>query len=297
MNNSIIFALLSVLLVTAACSETGKRKKTPEGYEYEIVRKGSSDTIPLNNYVFFNMDLVYQDSILQTSKYAPTTPVIKIVAEQKDYGYFNSLIRLLGKMHEGDSFHYYFPKDSFDQLPPGFENFTEPVVYRVGITNVMDEQEFEAWSDSMQVAHEAMRQVVRDRLPEVEAFVKSTFESYKKGELDPQIQSTSTGLRYIIHQQGDGPKPVEGESVKVQYYGILDSDATMFDNSFSRGTPHQFPIGQGQVIAGWDEGIAMFNKGTRATLFIPAPLGYGAAGSPPVIPENAALIFYVELEK
>lgn len=296
MNNRIIFALLSMVLF-AACSETGKRKKTPEGYEYEIVRKGSSDTIALNNYVFFNMDLVYKDSILQTSKYAPTTPVIKVVAEQKDYGYFNSLIKLLGKMHEGDSFHYYFPTDSFDQLPPGFENFTEPVVYRVGISDVMDEAAFEKWSDSMQVAHEAHRQAVRDRLPEVESFVKNTYEQYKRGDLDAQLQSTSTGLKYIIHQAGDGPKPVEGESIKVQYYGILESDATMFDNSFSRGNGHQFPIGQGQVIAGWDEGIALFNKGTRATLFIPPALGYGAAGSPPVIPENAGLIFYVELEK
>jgi FKBP-type peptidyl-prolyl cis-trans isomerase FkpA len=296
MNNRIIFALLGMLLLVA-CSETGKRKKTPEGYEYEVVRKGVSDTIALNSYVFFNMDLVYKDSILQTSKYAPTTPVIKVVAEQKDYGYFNSLIHLLGKMHEGDSFHYYFPTDSFDQLPPGFEAFTEPVVYRVGITDVMDEAAFQKWSDSMQVAHEANRQLVRDRLPEVEAFVKTTFDSYKKGELNAQLQTTSTGLKYIIHQAGDGPKPVEGESINVQYYGILESDATMFDNSFSRGTAHQFPIGQGQVIAGWDEGLALFNKGTRATLFIPPALGYGAAGSPPVIPENAGLIFYVELEK
>ena len=194
MNNRIILALLGLVLFVA-CTETGKRKKTPEGYEYEIVRKGSSDTIALNSYVFFNMDLVYKDSILQTSKYAPTTPVIKVVSEQKDYGYFNSLIHLLGKMHEGDSFHYYFPVDSFDQKPPGFDTFTQPVVYRVGITKVMDEATFEKWSDSMQVAHEAQRQVVRDRLPEVEAFVKSTYAAYKKGELDPQIQTTSTGLK------------------------------------------------------------------------------------------------------
>lgn len=296
MNNNIIYALLGLVLFVA-CSEEGKRKRTPEGYEYEVVRKGSSDTIGLNDYVFFNMDLVYKDSILQTSKYAPTPPVIKIVANQKDYGYFNSLINLLGEMHEGDSFHYYFPVDSFDQMPPGFDTFTQPVVYRVGIFKVMDEAAFETYSDSVQQAHEVQRQAVRDRLPEIQALTKANFDAYKAGELDAQIQTTSTGLRYIIHEVGDGPKPVEGETVKVQYYGMLDSDATMFDNSFARGTAHTFPIGQGQVIAGWDEGIAMLNKGSRATLFIPAALGYGAAGSPPVIPENAALIFYVELEK
>ena len=112
------------------------------------------------------------------------------------------------------------------------------------------------------------------------------------------MQTTTSGLRYIIHEAGEeGTKPAKGDQVSVHYYGMLDADAKMFDTSFKAGQPYQFPLGMGQVIPGWDEGIMLLNKGAKATLFIPASLGYGAAGSPPVIPENADLIFYVELEK
>jgi FKBP-type peptidyl-prolyl cis-trans isomerase len=70
----------------------------------------------------------------------------------------------------------------------------------------------------------------------------------------------------------------------------------MFDNSFQRGQTFPFTLGQNQVIKGWDEGIALLNKGAKAFLFIPGALGYGEAGSPPVIPANAELVFYVELD-
>ena len=69
----------------------------------------------------------------------------------------------------------------------------------------------------------------------------------------------------------------------------------MFDNSFSRGEPFVFPLGAGQVIKGWDEGLALLPKGTKATLFIPYELGYGETGSPPSIPPRSELIFYVEV--
>ena len=71
----------------------------------------------------------------------------------------------------------------------------------------------------------------------------------------------------------------------------------MFDNSLSRGMPFSFALGRGMVIPGWDEGIALLKEGGKAFLFVPPALGYGEAGSPPVIPANSELIFYVELEK
>jgi FKBP-type peptidyl-prolyl cis-trans isomerase len=78
---------------------------------------------------------------------------------------------------------------------------------------------------------------------------------------------------------------------------MLDADGSMFDNSFSRGAPIDVNLGQGMVIKGWDEGIALLKKGTKATLYIPSALGYGPTGQPPVIPENADLIFYVEVQE
>ncbi len=293
MNPKFLFLVLGLGLLVG-CSSEGKRLKA-DGFEYTLVRKGDSQAIPLDSYVRFNMDLYYKDSVIQRSSEAAQPPVLKITAEKKDYGYFTSLINLLGKMHVRDSFHYYFPVDSFRQIPPGFESFTEPVVYRIGIVDVMDEAQFKAFTDSIQQAQEKVRQVVRDQLPAIETMVKANFDTYKKGGFDSQMQTTASGLKYVIHEEGKGEKPKRGEQVSVNYYGMFDTDGTMFDNSWSRGMPHTFPLGQGQVIQGWDEALALFNKGTKATLFIPANLGYGAQGNPPTIPGDAALVFYVEL--
>jgi FKBP-type peptidyl-prolyl cis-trans isomerase FkpA len=294
MNPKFLYFVLGLLLFVG-CSSEGKRLKADGGFEYQMVRKGDSEPIPVDSYVFFNMDLFYKDSMIQTSRTAAQPPVLKITKEKKDYGYFTSLINLLGKMHVRDSFHFYFPVDSFRQIPPGFDKFKEPVVYRIGIVKVMDETKFKAFSDSIQQIQEKAKQVVRDRLPEVETMVKGYYDTYKKGGYSSQMKTTPSGLKYVVLEEGTGPKPAKGEQLSVNYYGMLDADGKMFDNSWSRGQPHVFPLGTGQVIPGWDEGLSLLNKGTKAILFIPPALGYGAAGSPPAIPENAALIFYVEI--
>jgi len=296
MNPKFLFYALGLLLFVG-CSSEGKRLQAEGGYEYQMIRKGDSEPIPMDNYVFFNMDLFYKDSSINKSSDAAQPPVLKITAEKKDYGYFTSLIGLLGKMHVGDSFHFFFPVDSFRQVPPGFETFTEPVVYRIGIVKVMDEAKFKAFSDSLRVVQEQARQLVSNRLPEIESLVKGYYDTYKQGGFEAKIQTTPMGTKYVILEEGSGDKPTKGAQVSVSYYGMLDTDGKMFDNSWSRGQPHQFPIGQGQVIQGWDESLALFNKGTKALLFIPAANGYGAQGNPPSIPENADLVFYVELEQ
>ena len=107
-------------------------------------------------------------------------------------------------------------------------------------------------------------------------------------------QKTPSGLEYIIVEEGSGPKPKKGQKVQVHYTGKLEN-GTVFDSSHKRGQPIAFTLGVGQVIKGWDEGIALLKKGSKAQLIIPANLGYGARGVPPQIPPNATLIFDVEL--
>lgn len=81
----------------------------------------------------------------------------------------------------------------------------------------------------------------------------------------------------------------------VNYTGWLSEDGTKFDSSLDRGTPFEFPLGAGQVIAGWDEGVATMKVGGKRRLIIPPELGYGEGGSPPTIPPNAELTFDIEL--
>lgn len=106
--------------------------------------------------------------------------------------------------------------------------------------------------------------------------------------------TTDSGLQIAITDEGDGEQAVPGKVVSVHYTGML-ADGTVFDSSLSRNEPIRFPLGQGSVIPGWDEGIAMLSEGGRASLIIPPELGYGAQGSGGVIPPNATLYFQVEL--
>ncbi|NOT37924.1 MAG: FKBP-type peptidyl-prolyl cis-trans isomerase [Saprospiraceae bacterium] len=141
---------------------------------------------------------------------------------------------------------------------------------------------------------EAKRAESAALLPAIQESIKKTIADYKSGANKSQIITTASGLKYIVHETGTGPKPQVGQVVSTKYYGTL-MDGKMFDNSFERGQDLQFPLGQGQVIKGWDEGFALLPVGSKATFLIPSELGYGAAGSPPVIPANSELLFYVEL--
>ncbi len=106
--------------------------------------------------------------------------------------------------------------------------------------------------------------------------------------------TTRSGLTYMITRHSKQRQPIPGETVIVNYTGLLGS-GVKFDSSLDRGQPFSFPLGMGRVIKGWDEGIAKLRIGEQATLIIPPSIGYGDRGAGGVIPPNATLIFIVEL--
>ncbi|MGL6038039.1 MAG: peptidylprolyl isomerase [Soonwooa sp.] len=134
-----------------------------------------------------------------------------------------------------------------------------------------------------------------DRLKKLQEFQAN--QDKLVNELKAGMQSTPSGLFYKITKSNpSGKAPKTGDVVSVHYAGKL-VDGEEFDNSFKRGEPIQIPIGVGQVIKGWDEGIQLLKEGEAATLLIPASLGYGQRGAGGVIPANAWLVFDVELVK
>ena len=109
----------------------------------------------------------------------------------------------------------------------------------------------------------------------------------------PDAVTTDSGLKYVVEAEGEGDTPSPGAMVKVHYTGKL-LDGTKFDSSVDRGTPIDFPVGQGRVIKGWDEALLSMKKGEKRVLIIPPHLGYGPSGRGP-IPPNATMVFDVEL--
>ena len=105
---------------------------------------------------------------------------------------------------------------------------------------------------------------------------------------------TASGLEYIEIEAGSGTQAEAGKTVSVHYTGKFQ-DGKVFDSSISRGEPITFQLGKGNVIKGWDEGIALMKVGGKAQLIIPPELGYGERGAGGVIPPKATLVFDVEL--
>jgi peptidylprolyl isomerase len=113
-----------------------------------------------------------------------------------------------------------------------------------------------------------------------------------------KTMTTASGLQITDTKVGTGAQPKTGQICVMHYTGWLyDNGAkgAKFDSSLDRGEPFEFQIGMGQVIKGWDEGVASMKVGGKRTLIIPPQLGYGARGAGGVIPPNATLIFDVEL--
>jgi peptidylprolyl isomerase len=112
------------------------------------------------------------------------------------------------------------------------------------------------------------------------------------------MTTTPSGLQYEDTTVGDGTTAVAGKTCVMHYTGWLWTDGkkgTKFDSSHDSGSPFSFALGKGQVIKGWDEGVAGIKIGGKRTLLIPPGLGYGARGAGGVIPGNATLLFEVEL--
>jgi len=141
---------------------------------------------------------------------------------------------------------------------------------------------------------------LRLRLPLIGVALVVAASAWAAGptKVDPKkLKTTKSGLQYAILKPGKGAVAKAGQMVSVHYTGWLKSNGQKFDSSVDRGEPFGFPLGGGQVIKGWDEGVQGMKVGEKRQLVIPPTLGYGSRGAGGAIPPNATLIFDVELLK
>lgn len=278
----LILLLASTLaFFEATIAQAQNRVTTPEGFQFIWHKKTESAAKPQpGDYVYFHGYIKDGEIVVRSSREEGAEPKLEIPVANTDQE-VNPIESALRLMSPGDSLTVLIALSADQKQTMGFTNDT--LNYDVVLVRIETKEEYEA-----------ALSMVKEKEAKIAANIQATAEQYRSGKLKDKLQTTASGLKYLIHEAGKGAKAVAGNIVSVHYYGILE-DGKAFDNSFSRGEPISFELGTGQVIPGWDEGLALLQVGAKATLFIPSELAYGEQGSPPVIPANALLIFYVEL--
>jgi len=171
-----------------------------------------------------------------------------------------------------------------DNIYPNMEEFTQ------GIKDVLhDSKPRYTLEEAYQVFSEAFRSLAEKRDMENQ---QSENDFLAENSKKPGVNVTGSGLQYEVISEGYGPKPTAADTVKVHYQGAL-TDGTIFDSSYERGEPIEFPLNG--VIPGWTEGLQLMSVGSKYRLIIPSNLGYGPEGAGQQIPPYSTLIFEVEL--
>jgi len=295
MNNIklILVSLVATVMIYSCGAEMSS--KTENGYDFKIHNDVSGDIAVPDEYVYFLFDI--KDSkgkVLQSYRNGATTPSIKLPSKDDAAYKENPLMALLSRCSVGDSASIYIPADSLQGVPPGYDP-AEIFEYNVVVEEVLSESEHQAKQAEEQRIQQEKAVALKAKEIDIAAFTASSLQAYKSGKATDIIE-LDEGLKYVIHELGDGEPAKEGNYVSMQYYGMT-MEGNMFDNSFKRGTAFTFTPGRGEVIKGWDRVIPLLKEGAKASIFIPSDLAYGAAGSPPAIPPGADLMFYVEVEK
>jgi FKBP-type peptidyl-prolyl cis-trans isomerase FkpA len=208
-------------------------------------------------------------------------------------------------MSAGDSATIYAPIDSMDRqaLPEKFKN-EKDIRYELVLEKIVTKEEIKAKeaeaqkemeAEQMRFAEEqknAPATIARGK-NEVAPLMQKTLSDYKAGKLGDRLKKTASGLEYVVLEQGTGAAINDGDRIPTHYYGMLKSNGERFDDSFERGV--SVPFGVGQLVPGFNEGMKLLNRGGKAIIFIPSPLGYGEQGAGDRIPPNSDLVFYLEM--
>ena len=169
---------------------------------------------------------------------------------------------------------------------------TKALVHRIGDKAEAFKTDEASFQDEIKnldkKAAEQKDQVEKDAVTDTENYLKELEKNH-----EGKVQSKPSGLKYVVLEEGEGDTPDTGTNIKVHYEGAL-TNGDVFDSSYKRGEPIEFPVGNGRVIAGWDESLIDMKKGEKRILVIPYDLAYGKEGHGP-IPAFATLIFTVEL--
>lgn len=287
------------------------------------LRSGKGPQAKIDDIVSFNFS-VKKDTATVFSSAAQGQPAQEILKDPKGIQdpFYSFLTKSLLTMKQGDSAAFTLKVDTMKVKPKGMEN-AKVIVVNVGMNDVKSEKDFLASlppDQQKQFLSQKKGLAIQERLQgkktEIQAigqglvaasavFVargKSVGDStttaasqFASGKLPANVQTTASGLKYVILKEGGGKLPADGDLTFVHYYGCTKA-GVKFDESFTKGQPFAFPVGIGQVIPAWDEAVKLIKEGSSAIIFVPSALGYGEKGSGAITP-NTDLVFYIEVLK
>jgi FKBP-type peptidyl-prolyl cis-trans isomerase len=288
MKNSNVLIGIAVML-SLSCSNT---KETPKGFPYTVIKRGDGVLAKPGQFLVMNMvfkdgkDSVWNDSRLGD----PMVVMIQDTVAIKTEDGIDEIFRMLSK---GDSINFkiqskvLFEKTFRQPLPARIDPKSE-FTFIMGVTNIYDRDQVMKMQE--QIVARQNEKFLKERKAQLQKDIL-IIDEYLKTKGVVALQDTS-GLRYVITKTGTGPKPNSSDTVIVNYSGKLMENGVEFDKSAG---PVTFQLTS--LIKGWQIGFPLLRVGSRATLYVPSVLAYGRKGYPPRIPENANLIFDVELIK
>ncbi len=280
MRKIIALACLFVVVTTSNAQKINY-KKSDKGVRYSMLKSNKGAKIKLDDIVFLQIKYATdKDSVLFDS-WKMGGPIQLKVSKPTFKG---DLMDGLNLMTVGDSTLFLFSADSmftktFNMPLPEFIKPGSDLKFTVKIDKITSEEILRA--DEIKVEKEKNMEEQKA----IEQYIADN-------KLTPV--TTPSGLKYVMYNEGTGAKAEAGKTVRVHYTGKL-LNGTKFDSSYDRNDPIEFKLGQGMVIKGWDEGIALLKEGGKALLIIPSNIAYGARGAGGVIPPFAPLTFEVEL--
>ena len=282
-----------LLLANAMTAQTEGYQKTPTGLFYKIITKGEGAQPQVGELMDVSISCMVNDTIV----IIPESENTMMMGTSMFSG---DLFEGMAMMHVGDSASFIVDIDStfvtlFQSpgLPWGLLP-TDVMRFEVRLDDVYPESEYmqRVAAKLKQERDARVAQLKADHPNETADAEHELMEYLVSNRIRPA--ATESGLYYLKTQDGNGERPEFGQMVRVHYTGKL-LDGTVFDSSYDRNEPIIFPVGVGQVIAGWDEGIMLMSKGEKGVLYIPYYLGYGDRAAGDKIAPFSNLIFEVEL--
>lgn len=255
------------------------------GLYFNKIQSGKGRPVKEGMYVTFDFEIRLLNGGLIYSSIEANFPGSFKYGERFDT---QGLMEALGLMKVGDEAELLIPSAlAFGEGGrPGMIDPHTPLHYFVRLTAVKTEAEHQVELAQKAKEEEARLQAMKMQEP---AIIAKYIADNAIG-----VQPTASGLYFISTLEGTGAQPIAGDKVKVHYSGTL-LNGTKFDSSYDRNQPFEFTIGQGQVIKGWDEGIALLKVGGKATLILPSELAYGERQAGEIILPFSPLKFEVEL--